>query len=345
MRILTTILLVAQLAHTHNTTATELRGEELMRALQSGGYTILVRHARTDRSIPTKEVPGQPTPPLRADQRNLTADGERDVQLMRDVVEKYKLPIGEVISSPVYRCRETADAFGAPSITMTLRTFPTNAETQALVAAAPKPGTNRVLVTHHFVIEGTVPGITPGDVGESEAAVVKPAGDGKVALVGKIKLADWQSLGSGIAKKEEPKLPATAFVSHGGGQALLPVQSGHGQARVPVLHIPTTPTGKLASRYVDAFNSGDPAKMRAFIESSMLSLPDRPIEARLQTYTQLFEQYGAMTLTGVRSATDDAVALQMKSKRGDIIVTVTASAEQPGRTKSVTFGVIGGGHP
>ena len=86
------------------------------------------------------------------------------------------------------------------------------------------------------------------------------------------------------------------------------------------------------------------AKMRAFIESSMLSLPDRPIETRLQTYTQLFEQYGALTLTNVQSATDDAVALQIKSKRCDIIVTVTASADQPGRTKSVTFGVPGG-HP
>ena len=331
MRVLTAILILAQLAHGQNTT--ELRGEELMHALQSGGYTILVRHARTDRNAPSKEVPGQPTPPLRADQRNLTADGERDVQLMRDVVEKYKLPIGEVISSPVYRCRETADAFGPPSITMTLRTFPTTAETQALVAAAPKPGTNRVLVTHHFVIEGTVPGITPGDVGESEAAVVKPSGDGKVALVGKIKLADWQALS-------------------GGGQAIVPVQPEtkvvtiHGQAGVPVLHkdIPATPAGKLATRYIEAFNSGDQSKMRAFIESSMLSSPDRPIETRLQTYAQLFEQYGALALTGVMSATDDAVALQMKSKRGDIIVTVTASADQPGRTKSVTFGVPGG-HP
>ncbi|HJQ35777.1 MAG TPA: histidine phosphatase family protein [Thermoanaerobaculia bacterium] len=330
MRVLTALLILAQATHAHP--SGELRGEELMRALQSGGYTILVRHARTDRTIPTKEVPGQPTPPLRADQRNLTADGERDVRLMHGVVEKYKLPIGEVISSPVYRCRETADAFGAPSITMTLRTFPTTAETQALVAAAPKPGTNRVLVTHHFVIEGTVPGITPGDVGESEAAVVKPAGDGKVTLVGKIKLADWQSLG--------------------GGQAILPVQPEkkvvtiHGQPAVPVLQkdIPTTPTGKLATRYIEAFNSGDQAKMRAYIESSMLSLPDRPIETRLQTYAQLFEQHGALTLNGVMSATDDAVALQMKSKRGDIIVTVTASADQPGRTKSVTFG-IPGGHP
>jgi phosphohistidine phosphatase SixA len=304
MHILTAITLIAQLAHAQP----ELRGEALMHALQSGGYTILVRHARTDRNAPSKEVPGQPTPPLRADQRNLTADGERDVRLMHDVIEKYRVPVGEVISSPVYRCRETADAFGTPAITMTLRTFPTTNETQALVAAVPKPGTNRVLVTHHFVIENTVPGIAPGDVGESEAAVVKPSGDGKVMLIGKIRLADWEAL-AGVPKTE---------------------------VRADLL--------QLAHRYIDAFNSGDQAKMRAFIESSMLALPDRPIETRLQTYAKLFEDHGPLEWKDVQSSAGDAVSLRMKSKRGDIIVTVTASQEQPDRTKSVTFGILGG-HP
>jgi phosphohistidine phosphatase SixA len=162
---LTFATLLAAPQPVHEQLVAQLRGEELVHALQSGGYTILVRHARTDRNAPSKETPGT-APPLRADQRNLTADGERDVALMRDVVEKYHLPIGEVISSPSYRCRETADAFGPSTVTMTLRAFPTTAETQALVAAAPKPGTNRVLVTHHFVIENHVPGIAPGDIDE-----------------------------------------------------------------------------------------------------------------------------------------------------------------------------------
>jgi len=303
MMILTAITLLAQL-----TSSTQLSGEELMRALQSGGYTILVRHARTDRNIPVKETPGT-IPPLRADQRNLTADGERDVKLMHDVVEKYKIPIGEVITSPMYRCRETADAFGPASVTMVLRKFPTDQETQALVSAAPKQGTNRVLVTHHFVIENHVPGVTPGFIAESEAAVVRPTGDGKVELVGKIALGDWAKL-AGVASPDKPK----------GDPA------------------------KLAADYIAAFNSGDAAKMRAFIESSMIASPDRPIEARLQTYAKLFEDYGALTVTGTHSKTDDAVALQVRSKRGDIIVTVTASSQQPNRAQSVTFGVLGGGH-
>jgi phosphohistidine phosphatase SixA len=246
-------------------------------------------------------------PVLRADQRNLTAEGERDVKLMHDAVEKYKIPIGEVITSPMYRCRETADAFGPASVTMVLRKFPTGAETQALVSAAPKPGTNRVLVTHHYDIENHVPGVTPGMIGESEAAVVRPTGDGKVELVGKIALRDWEKL-AGVASQ------------------------------------PKGDPAKLAADYIAAFNSGDAAKMRAFIESSMIVSPDRPIEARLQTYAKLFEDYGALTVTGTQSKTDEAVALQVRSKRGDIIVTVTASAQQPNRAQSVTFGVLGGSH-
>ena len=35
----------------------ELRRDSLMEALRSGGYTIILRHARTDRSIPVKETP------------------------------------------------------------------------------------------------------------------------------------------------------------------------------------------------------------------------------------------------------------------------------------------------
>jgi phosphohistidine phosphatase SixA len=320
------ILLAVQLG-----AGAELRGEDLMRELQSGGYTILVRHARTDRNAPNQETPGS-VPPLRSDQRNLTADGERDVRVMRDVVRKYKIPIGEVVSSPSYRCRETADAFGPSTVTMTLRAFPTTAETQALVAAPAKSGTNRVLVTHHFVIENHVPGITPGDIGESEAAVVRPTGDGKVALVGKIKLADWETL-AGVAptRQAENRVVTSPVV--------------HGAAAPAAVVIPPTPPGRLAAGYIEAFNSGDGSRMRAFIESSLLPSPGRPTEVRVQSYLRLFEEHGPLAVTGIRSATNEGITLDARSKRGPLSVTVTAPEAEGGRAKSVTLGIHGvGGH-
>lgn len=343
--ILSLLTLVAQLVaavSAHAQTPAVLRGEALMRALQSGGYTVLVRHARTDRSIPNKETPGT-VPALRADQRNLTAAGEQDVRVMSAVVQKYAWPIGEVISSPSYRCRETADAFGPASVTMALRVFPTTAETAALVTAVPKPGTNRVLVTHHFVIENHVPGITPGDINESEAAVVRPSGDGKVTLVGKILLADWEALAGGRVASGTPATPPAPVqsVTH---KPVSPV--AHGTAPQGAVVIPATRAGKLAAGYLGAFNSGDPARMKAFMEASLVAVPDRPTEARVETYVRFFEDHGPLAVTGIQSSTADQVALQARSKRGDLIVTVTASPDHADRAQSVTFTLLqgGGGH-
>jgi phosphohistidine phosphatase SixA len=325
--ILTAVSVAAQLAVAAPAPA-ELRREELMAALRSGGYTLLVRHGRTDRSIPNGEKPSY-TPPLRADQRNLTADGERDVRLMSEVVRKYAFPIGEVISSPVYRCRETADAFGTPSVTMTLRIFPTTAETAALVAAVPRPGSNRVLVTHHFVIENHVPGIRPGDIGESEAAVVRPTGDGGVTLVGRITLADWEALAGTAAAA--PAAPTAAIPDYAPTTPIAVV-------------IPETRAGRLASQYIVAFNSGDAARMRAFIEASLVAAPDRPTETRVQAYIRLFEENGPLVVTSVASSSADKMTLQVRSKQGNVTVSVIAAPEPSDRAQSVSFGIMTGGH-
>src|SRR5688572_24694139 len=101
----------------------ELRREPLMDALKSGGYTVILRHARTDRSF--NEV-RDPVPVKREEQRNLNDDGIRDAALMGVVLRRYGIKFAEVISSPMYRCVETAEmAYGKPtSTTMDLRIFP-----------------------------------------------------------------------------------------------------------------------------------------------------------------------------------------------------------------------------
>lgn len=305
--------------------APELRGEALMTALRSGGYTLLVRHARTDRSIPTRETPGY-SPPLRSEQRNLTAAGERDVKLMAAVVKRYALPIGEVLSSPIYRCRETADAFGTPTVTLALRVFPTTAETAALVRASAAPGTNRVLVTHHFVIEALVPGIRPGDIGESEVAVVRPAADGGVELVGRITLADWEQL-AGAASADTPPAPA----AHGDAAP----EAAHDAAAAAAFH--ASPAGRLAAGYIGVFNSGDAERMRAFIESSLELAEGRSTEDRVASYRRLFAEHGPLAVHGIDSVTDDAAAVRIRSRRGDFVLRVIAASAESGRAASVSF--------
>jgi hypothetical protein len=122
------------------------------------------------------------------------------------VFRKYGISFAEIISSPMFRTVETAEmAAGKPKTTMALRVIPSTPEQEALIKTAPKPGTNRLLVTHHFVIEKHVPGVKPGGVGESEAAVVSHAADGTIQLVGIIKLDDWKALANPGSESRQPR--------------------------------------------------------------------------------------------------------------------------------------------
>lgn len=307
--------------------APELRGEPLMTALQRGGYTIVLRHARTDRSF--QEAMGY-VPASRAQQRNLNDDGVRDARLMGVVFKKYGTPFGEIIASPMYRTMETAEyAAGPATPTMVLRTFPATDEQRKLIAVVPKPGTNRLLVTHHFVIETHVPGIKPGDIAESEAAVVRTTGEGGIELVGKILLADWRALAGGDAQpKGSPSIPQ----GHGAPppHATPPLPAG------PVFY-PDTPIGRLAERYVAAFSSGDTTRMRGFIETSLAVDPSRPVEERLASYAKLFAEHGPLLVGALETVSPGEFHLMGQTRKGVVHVIVRESAEQPGRASSITL--------
>ena len=319
----------------------ELRGEELMKALRSGGYTVLLRHARTDRSV---QEPMGAVPAERSAQRNLSANGVRDATLMGVVFRKYGIPFGEIVSSPMFRARETAEfAAGPPTITMALRVIPSTDEQAALVAMAPNPNTNRLLVTHHFVIERHVPGIGPGEIAESEAAIVKPTGDGRVTLVGRITLGDWESLAGVVAGMVAGAVAGPA--PSASPTPSLPTAHATTASRASGVSIPDTRAGRLAARYIAAFNSGDSVPMRAFIESSLLLDPERPAAARLATYAAMFRDFGPLTVTGVHQSADEEITLAIRAKAGDFFLTAKASREQPGRATSITIGTGKGGHP
>jgi hypothetical protein len=89
---------------------TELPADSLLKVLRQGGYTILLRHARTDRSV--MDQPNYSNSD-RSTQRNLNAAGVLDAKAIGDVIRSAKIPIGEIVSSPMFRTKETAQmAFG-----------------------------------------------------------------------------------------------------------------------------------------------------------------------------------------------------------------------------------------
>ena len=324
--------------------STELRREKLMDELRKGGYTVLLRHARTDRSFNEQR---DPVPTARKDQRNLNDEGIKDAALMGVVFRKNGIQFGEIISSPMYRCIETAEySVGKPtSTTMTLRTFPATPEQAALVMKAPARGTNRLIVTHHFVIETHVPGIKPGDVGESEAAVVRHKADGKVELVGRITLNDWSVLANPEAARPAAAESKPDASAHGGALAALGrLIHGSPDSDAKPVEVPDTHAGHVAREYITAFNSGSADKMRAYIDAWMVANPARTMEERLSTYSKLFEEHGPMTIVKVDSSEALEVTLSMRSKRGNFRLTVKSSEAQPMRAQSITFAVMEGSH-
>jgi len=309
--------------------STELRREALMTALRSGGYTVILRHARTDRSFQEER---SYVPKERSAQRNLTDDGVRDAALMGVVFRKHGITFAEIISSPMYRTVETAEmAAGTPTrLTMDLRSIPSTPEQAALIKTPPKPGTNRLLVTHHFVIETHVPGIRPGDIAESEAVVVRHTASGAIELVGRITLDDWKALANPSGTHAPP---AAATVR------------GHAAPSGTTAQIPDTHAGHLAREYIAAFNSGNPEKMRAYIESYMVANPARSTDERLASYASLFEQHGPLSVLNVERSTATELVLGAHSKRGPLRLTVASTETQPMHASSITFTFLQGGHP
>jgi len=171
---------------------TLLTPDSLMVEMKKGGYVVLLRHARTDYS--TMDNPNA-SPTDRSAQRNLSAEGIADARMIGGIFKKFGITFGEVVASPLFRTRETAEMIaGHTDTTMALRTVAVTPEQKRVITTPPAPGTNRLLVTHHFVIEQNVTRFPPGLVNEGEAVVIRPTGNGQFDTVARIRLKDWVRL-------------------------------------------------------------------------------------------------------------------------------------------------------
>jgi len=337
-------LAIAALAVTVTTTppdTTELKADSLLQVLKQGGYTIVLRHARTDRSY----MDDPRTAPLddRTKQRNLSGAGVADAKAIGLVMRKAAIPIGEIVSSPMFRSKETAQmAFGEPALSAELMSLTATPEQRALVLKAPKPGTNRAIVTHHFIIERYVPGIKLGDIGESEAAVVRTTPNGDIVMVGRFTLADWERLSGGKtadASDKQKKDDRSLFAAiHGGGGRLHP-PPGSSDSLQPFVWT-ATPATRLAGLYLHTFNTGDAEQMRAFIDKSLVADPNRSTERRVETYRTMFSEHGAISIVGTESALHNEATIRVRSKRGEFSIIVTVSPDDHNKASSIRM--VGG---
>jgi phosphohistidine phosphatase SixA len=293
--------------------------DSAMTLLKQGGYTMMWRHAQTDRSV--ADIPGQNTE--RYQQRNLNDAGVALAKSVGVIFRARSLPVGEVIASPMYRTMETAQyAFGRATRNPVLYTLDPSAEERALVLARPAAGTNRVMVTHHFIIERNAPGIKPGDVGEGEAAIVKS--DGKtLKTVAVIKLADWTRLaGDPAAVKAAPETYAAPRFELTGVSPETAAKFHSGR-------------GHVALAYVQSFNAGRDA-MKAFFETNATANPQRTIDQRLEAFTKLRTDLGGLEVITGANITEEEMTVDAKTTTGKAVrISFKQEKEAPFRATSI----------
>lgn len=167
----------------------------LVDQLREGGYVLYLRHASTDF--------GQNDAAMKsyddcASQRNLTDKGRDEARSIGEQVKRLRIPIGTVLASPFCRTMETARlAFGKAQAWQEVRGGPARPEDPARYAALKKLLSNRVPKGENLVISSHANPFYalngPPYLAEGEVAVIKPQND-SFAVVGRIRVADWQAL-------------------------------------------------------------------------------------------------------------------------------------------------------
>lgn len=176
--------------------ATAPATQPIVRTLQAGGHTLLMRHALSDATVGRQEL-------LRscATQRNLTIAGREQARAIGRAIRALRIPIGQVRASPLCRTRDTARlAFGRATLdrmlvnTGILGTLADDRRRgralRALVRQPPPEGENTVLVTH---TPNILAASAEDDVGEGETLVLGRAG----RIVGRIDAKRWSALAEG----------------------------------------------------------------------------------------------------------------------------------------------------
>jgi broad specificity phosphatase PhoE len=178
---------------------------ELVSALKQGGYVIVFRHGATDDS--QKDIYPFNFDDMKT-QRQLSEKGRDMARQIGAAIKKLGIPIGEVYTSRLNRAIETGkllsdqevrpvDALtdsGAGSTSAMANPTGGNAKAglalRELINAAPKAGTNTLIVTHKTNIADAF-GKEASDVQEGEAFVYRSSGSAPSALVARVKATFW----------------------------------------------------------------------------------------------------------------------------------------------------------
>jgi phosphohistidine phosphatase SixA len=179
-----------------------LAGKELVDALRSGGYVILMRHASSPRNVPEA---AQADVENVNHERQLDEEGRASARAMGEALRRAHIPIGDVWSSPTYRALQTIKLarFGSPTTSeelgdsgQSMRADKTGARAnwlKAKVSAPSGPQENTLIVTHLPNISEAYPQDAVG-LADGEALILHPDGHGGATIVARVKIDEWATL-------------------------------------------------------------------------------------------------------------------------------------------------------
>jgi phosphohistidine phosphatase SixA len=203
-RVVRTLALWSMLAAMHwfggTSQAQGLHGEALVKALQKGGYVLVMRHASSPREVPDKQTANIDN---RKPERQLDENGRKSAVAMGNALRALRIPIGDVFSSPTYRALETVRLarFGTPQTFAELGDngqsmqggTPAQAAWLQKQVARFATATNTIVVTHLPNIAGAFPQLASG-LADGEALIFGPDGKGQAILVARVKIEEWPAM-------------------------------------------------------------------------------------------------------------------------------------------------------
>jgi phosphohistidine phosphatase SixA len=191
---------VAGLLIARPTSGQTLSGEALVKALQQGGYVLVVRHASSARETPDRGSANSDNVNL---ERQLDEKGRKSATAMGEAIRALKIPVGAVLTSPTYRAQETVRLARLPNPqpqvelgdggqSMQGVTQSQTAWLKKKVMEFPR-GTNTILVTHLPNMSTAFPQWTVG-LADGETLVFGPDAHGGAMVVARIKIEQWPHL-------------------------------------------------------------------------------------------------------------------------------------------------------
>jgi phosphohistidine phosphatase SixA len=175
-----------------NAGAQQPKGALGIEAARRGGVVVACRHAITD-SVDEDEQTLKYDDP--STQRRLSAEGERQAAALGRAFRALRVPVAEVIASPMQRARRTAElAFGQARLDSTWHTRGENyggpkRQRRSEMLGRPVESGTRVIISHIGTMYSVLPSVR-GELNEGDCVVVRPLGGARYEV---IEVVPWRS--------------------------------------------------------------------------------------------------------------------------------------------------------